>query len=94
MKRLRRLALDVRSAYPESVDTLLLLQRPVETVGPEELLDLEGVIHQRFGARADAWILLRPDHYVAFRAQPAEEQALFSYLQQVLGAPALERSAL
>ena len=91
---LRRLALDVRSAYPDGVDTLLLLQRPVAEVGPHELSDPHGVVHQRYGARADAWVLLRPDQYVAYRAQPAEEQALFTYLEQVLGAPALARSVL
>lgn len=71
-----------------------MLQRPVAEVGPHELSDPHGVVHQRYGARADAWVLLRPDQYVAYRAQPAEEQALFTYLEQVMGAPALARSVL
>lgn len=47
------------------------------------VLDGEGLLHQLFGASAEALTLVRPDGYVAFRSQPAEPQPLLDYLATI-----------
>jgi hypothetical protein len=44
------------------------------------VLDPGGVLHGRFGARAQCAYLVRPDGYVGYRSQPADEERLLSYL--------------
>ncbi len=46
--------------------------------------DPAGSLHHRFGARAECLYLVRPDGYVAYRSQPADEEKLLAYLATVL----------
>jgi 2-polyprenyl-6-methoxyphenol hydroxylase-like FAD-dependent oxidoreductase len=47
------------------------------------LFDAEGELHRRFGARSECLYLVRPDGYVAYRCQPADEHRFSSYLDRV-----------
>ena len=44
------------------------------------LLDADGALHRRYGARSECVYLVRPDGYVGYRSQPADEEKLFAYL--------------
>jgi hypothetical protein len=46
------------------------------------ILDAEGALHRAFSARSECLYLIRPDGYVAFRSQPASEEALQRFLDQ------------
>lgn len=47
------------------------------------LLDAEGELHRRFGARSECVYLVRPDGYVAYRCQPGDEFRLGAYLDRL-----------
>jgi hypothetical protein len=47
------------------------------------ILDPEGVLHHRYGAGAECLYLIRPDGYVGYRSQPANEARLVSYLESI-----------
>jgi FAD binding domain len=49
------------------------------------LLDAEGEIHRRFGARSECLYFVRPDGYVAYRCQPADEHRFSAYLDRLFG---------
>ena len=48
------------------------------------LLDSELSLHHRYGADAECLYLVRPDKYVGFRAQPADQDSLEGYLERIL----------
>jgi hypothetical protein len=45
--------------------------------------DPHRAIHKRYGAKKAALFLIRPDDYVGFRSQPANSDALQSYLRRI-----------
>jgi hypothetical protein len=47
------------------------------------LFDADGDLDHRYGAGAECQYVLRPDLYVGFRSQPAEEASLFAWLASV-----------
>lgn len=47
------------------------------------LFDSAGELHRRFGARSECLYLIRPDGYVAYRCQPADEFRLGAYLDRL-----------
>ncbi len=47
------------------------------------LFDTEGEMHRRFGARSECLYLVRPDGYVAYRCQPADEHRFSAYLDRL-----------
>lgn len=51
---------------------------------PFALRDPGGIVRKRLGARATALVLVRPDGYVAYRAQPALWEGLQAYLGRYL----------
>lgn len=59
-------------------------ERP-EGLGSEAnvLFDPEGELHRRFGARSECLYLVRPDGYVGYRCQPADEHRLAAYLERI-----------
>jgi 2-polyprenyl-6-methoxyphenol hydroxylase-like FAD-dependent oxidoreductase len=46
------------------------------------LLDLEHTLHTRYGAATPSLSFIRPDGYIGFCCQPAEEQPLLDYIGQ------------
>jgi hypothetical protein len=60
------------------------LVRPADVPGPDGgLVDQEGEAHHLYGARYECLYLVRPDGYVGFRSQPAEQRPLREYLAQI-----------
>lgn len=47
------------------------------------VLDAEGAVHQRYGARSECLYLVRPDGHVGYRGQPADGEKLFDYLATI-----------
>jgi 2-polyprenyl-6-methoxyphenol hydroxylase-like FAD-dependent oxidoreductase len=47
------------------------------------LFDPEGELHRRFGARSECLYLVRPDGYVGYRCQPADEHRFAAYLERI-----------
>lgn len=47
------------------------------------LLDPEGELEDRYGATAECAYLIRPDLYVGYRSQPADEASLFTHLERM-----------
>jgi hypothetical protein len=47
------------------------------------LFDPEGELEERYGALSECAYLIRPDLYVGYRSQPADETSLFSHLGQM-----------
>jgi hypothetical protein len=77
----------VRQRLGDRVATHILVPR---TSRPAELqwegsvvLDPEGVAHKRYGAASECLYLIRPDGYVGFRSQPADNAALDAYLSRI-----------
>jgi 2-polyprenyl-6-methoxyphenol hydroxylase-like FAD-dependent oxidoreductase len=56
-----------------------------EALGPDVpvLFDPEWALHRGFGARSECLYLIRPDGYVAYRCQPADEHRFSAYLDRV-----------
>jgi hypothetical protein len=59
-------------------------ERP-EHLAPEAsvIFDPEGELHRRFGARSECLYLVRPDGYVGYRCQPADEHRFAAYLERI-----------
>lgn len=47
------------------------------------LVDPDGELHRRFGARSECVYVARPDGYVGYRAQPANEEKLGAWLDSL-----------
>jgi hypothetical protein len=47
------------------------------------LIDSDGDVHRRFGARSECVYLIRPDGYVAYRCQPADRDKLLAYVDKI-----------
>jgi len=47
------------------------------------LLDADGPVHERYGARSECLYLVRPDGYVGYRCQPADPDQLIAYLERI-----------
>lgn len=47
------------------------------------LLDPQGKFHTIYGTRKPALYFIRPDGYIGFRSQPANEEQLFGYLSKI-----------
>lgn len=54
-----------------------------EGLSASALLDKDGELHRRFGARGGGIYLIRPDGYIALRSVPAREERLLRYLERV-----------
>jgi len=49
------------------------------------LLDPKGTLHSLYGAHHTSLYLIRPDGYVGFRCQPADESLLRNYVAEIFG---------
>jgi 2-polyprenyl-6-methoxyphenol hydroxylase-like FAD-dependent oxidoreductase len=85
--RLTEIARAVEARYRELVDVHVIVpaaDRPEELEWRGSvLLDPFGELEDRYGARAECLYLLRPDLYIGFRSQPADQDALFAYLESI-----------
>jgi 2-polyprenyl-6-methoxyphenol hydroxylase-like FAD-dependent oxidoreductase len=84
---LERIGTRVRERLGAFIDVHLVVPHATK---PAELrwdgpivLDARGAVHQRYGARSECLYLIRPDGYVAYRSQPADEARLFEFLATI-----------
>jgi 2-polyprenyl-6-methoxyphenol hydroxylase-like FAD-dependent oxidoreductase len=85
--RLARIGGRVRSRYGDHVATYVITpsaKKPdaLDWEGPL-VLDEGSVLHRHFGAGSECLYLIRPDGYVGYRSQPADEAKLFEYLESI-----------
>ncbi len=85
---LDRIARRVRTRYGQNVDVAVVLpggRKPSGFAWDGAILDDgDGTLHQYFGARSECLYLVRPDGYVGYRSQPADEGKLLAYLEGIL----------
>jgi len=90
IEHVRKLAEQVGSSRNDLVRTCIVaaaLTIPVALAGLEDVyLDPNHPLHDRYGARASCLVLLRPDGYIGYRAQPADGEQLNRYFQSIFGA--------
>ena len=75
--------------YGADIETHVIVpakERPAALRARNVVLDAEGLIHQRYGARSESVYLVRPDGYVGFRSQPADREGLMAYLDRIFAA--------
>jgi len=88
-QRVVALARIIRDRYAQRIHPVLVQVSP-HPLGPQIepwdgplLFDRGGVLHQRYGARADCLYLIRPDGHIGYRSQPADLNKLEAYLQRI-----------
>jgi hypothetical protein len=85
-ERLAAIGRRVREKYADLVDVHIVVptrEPPQALVWDGSLLfDPEGELEERYGAQAECAYLIRPDLYIGFRSQPADERALFTHLSR------------
>jgi hypothetical protein len=86
-KTLTRIGKRVRERYGSWITTYVVTPSAEAPPGllwdGPLLLDEGGPLHQHFGASSECLYLIRPDGYVGFRSQPADEAKLFEYLEAI-----------
>jgi len=85
-RRLRELQDEIGGRYGRMIEVHVVVPREVPPVlrsNGSLLIDPLGELHHRFGASIDCLYLIRPDGYVGFRSQPADAEALRSYLTKI-----------
>jgi hypothetical protein len=86
-RRLQAFADATMHAYPDRIEPHLIVPHdlPQDLVYKGEiLLDPQGELHYRYGARNACLYVIRPDGYIGFRSQPPDSESLKSYLAQIL----------
>jgi 2-polyprenyl-6-methoxyphenol hydroxylase-like FAD-dependent oxidoreductase len=87
-RNLERIGAQVRDRFGAWVDVHVVVpfaNKPSELAWSGSVVcDGDGALHQRFGARSECAFLVRPDGYVAYRAQPADGDRLLVYLETIL----------
>ena len=85
-QRLRALAEATVRAHPGRIDTHLIVahELPGDLAGNGDiLLDPQGELHHRYGARSACLYVVRPDGYIGFRSQPPDAEALSAYFTRI-----------
>jgi 2-polyprenyl-6-methoxyphenol hydroxylase-like FAD-dependent oxidoreductase len=84
---LARVAAETTDAFGRQIDVHIVTPHataPAALAGKGSvLLDAEGEVHRRYGARSECLYLVRPDGYIAYRSQPVEPDALRAYLKSI-----------
>lgn len=87
-RHLTALAAKVHERFGRWISTHVVVPSPTRPPALEwegcVILDADGALHQRYGARSECLYLIRPDSYVAFRSQPADGGKLMEYLATIL----------
>lgn len=86
---LRAIAERVRHRHGDLITTHVLVPYAARPAALSDwsgsvVLDPEGRVHQRYGARSECLYVIRPDGYVGYRCQPADATKLLEYLGRVL----------
>ena len=81
-----RIAQDVADRYGPLIELHAIKPGGGPEGGPDvasEHVDVDSTMHRAFGASVASVVLVRPDGYIAFRNQPADPDALASYLASI-----------
>jgi hypothetical protein len=85
--RLGAIATRVEQRYGDAIRTYAVVPAPRRPEGLGDdinlLPDEDMTLHQHFGCATEGLCLLRPDGYVGFRSQPADEDAILRYLERI-----------
>lgn len=92
LANLAAIARQVEAAYPGLIDSLFILptedgNRSVTAKGTQGIpgyLDIDAQVHEQHHAHSATLILVRPDGYIGYRAQPATADELLKYLGSYL----------
>jgi 2-polyprenyl-6-methoxyphenol hydroxylase-like FAD-dependent oxidoreductase len=93
LSHLLEIAAETQRAFPGIYATSVILQHTDDAITPDlsaipqdvpVWLDVEKRLHQRSGATDRALILVRPDGYIGYRAQPADADSFQRYLDRYL----------
>jgi hypothetical protein len=86
--RFAAIATAVRTRFAGLIDTLVVTPRRTRPDGLSDdttvVFDPDGELERAYAATTECLYLLRPDLYVGYRSQPADEGKLVSYLKTVL----------
>jgi 2-polyprenyl-6-methoxyphenol hydroxylase-like FAD-dependent oxidoreductase len=85
---LSRIAKDVHARFGELACVKVVVAAGVVPPGVADadvLHDDDGELEHRYGAHAECAYVIRPDLYIGFRCQPADDAQLIAHLQSVLG---------
>ena len=85
-QRLQALADAAIHAHPDLIESHLIVPHEFPedlAVKGDMLLDPNGELHHRYGARNACLYVVRPDGYIGFRSQPPDAEALTSYFAQI-----------
>jgi 2-polyprenyl-6-methoxyphenol hydroxylase-like FAD-dependent oxidoreductase len=78
----------IRARFPNLVDPIVVTPRRTRPDGLTEdtivVFDPDGELERAYAASTECVYLLRPDLYIAYRSQPADETKLMTYLKSVL----------
>jgi 2-polyprenyl-6-methoxyphenol hydroxylase-like FAD-dependent oxidoreductase len=87
-RNLTGIAQALRTRYGDAVAPHLVVpfaSAPAAALwGGPVLLDAGGELHQAHGARSECVYVIRPDGYIGYRAQPADEGKLLAWFERVL----------
>jgi len=86
-EELAALADAVSARFGEEICVQIIVRPGQSKQPPDQAEDAGGVLHRLYGARGPCLYLLRPDGYVGFRAQPANQAALMGYLEEKVFQP-------
>lgn len=87
---LATIAQRVRRCYADVIETIIVLpraDRPTELEWDGQVVhDTERALPEYFGCGSEGLYLIRPDGYVGFRSQLADEPVLLRYLEKIFTA--------
>src|SRR5206468_3405214 len=87
-RKLEEIEQGVRARYRDLIAVHLVVPQAAPTAAlrwdGSRLLDAEGELHRQYGAGYGCLYLIRPDGYVGYRSQPADDGRLTAYLQTML----------
>jgi len=86
-QHLTRISQDMNDRFAGEIRTYLIVPgggSPVAAPpGTTLVMDTEHKLHRRYGAARECIYLIRPDGYIAYRAQPPDETKLNAYLSRI-----------
>lgn len=85
---LLQLADETSERYSSLIEPVLIVQAKrvpegLSGIRHRVILDADGALHRRYGAKPESLYLLRPDGYIGYRSQPADRYKLAAYLQRI-----------
>lgn len=86
--RMERVAQQLQDEQAKRIRPIVVSSRrerpsDIEWSGPI-LLDGDGTLHHRYGARGECLYLVRPDGYIAYRSEPIDPEKLSAYLPRIV----------